>query len=67
MRDAESEYLDLAQDEENAVGAIVVASTEASDRTYRLVFGPNAGDFSPYIRPMTKIRYLSPSGYRNER
>jgi hypothetical protein len=31
------------QDEEDAMGAIVGASTEASDRTYRLAFGPNAG------------------------
>jgi hypothetical protein len=43
VRDAESEYLDLMQDEEDAMGAIVGASTDASDRTYRLAFGPNAG------------------------
>ncbi len=33
-RDAESEYLDLMQDAEDAMGAIVGASTDASDRTY---------------------------------
>ena len=38
VRDAESEYLDLMQDEEDAMGAIVGASI-----TYRLAFGPNAG------------------------
>ncbi len=38
VRDAESEYLDLVQDEEDAMGAIVGASI-----TYRLAFGPNAG------------------------
>ena len=38
VRDAESEYLDLIQDEEDAMGAIVGASI-----TYRLAFGPNAG------------------------
>jgi hypothetical protein len=43
----ESEYLDLMQDEEDAMGAIVGASTDASDRTYRLVFGPNAGLDAP--------------------
>jgi len=36
--DAESEYLDLMQDEEDAMGAIVGASI-----TYRLAFGPHAG------------------------
>ena len=36
--DAESEYLDLVQDEEDALGAIVGASM-----TYRLAFGPTAG------------------------
>ncbi len=36
-------YLDLMQPEEDAMGAIVGASTEASDRTYRLAFGPNPG------------------------
>ena len=34
----ESEYLDLIQDEEDAMGPIVGASI-----TYRLAFGPNAG------------------------
>jgi len=29
------------------MGAIVGASTEASDRTYRLAFGPNAGLGAP--------------------
>ena len=43
----ESEYLDLMQDEEDAMGAIVGASTDASDRTYRLAFGPNAGLGAP--------------------
>jgi hypothetical protein len=43
VRDAESEYLDLIQDEDDAMGAIVGASTDASDRTYRLAYGPNAG------------------------
>ena len=38
VRDAESEYLDLMQDEDDAMGAIVGASI-----TYRLAFGPNAG------------------------
>ena len=38
VRDAESEYLDLTQDEEDAMGAIVGASI-----TYRMAFGPNAG------------------------
>ena len=38
VRDAESAYLDLVQDEEDAMGAIVGASI-----TYRLAFGPNAG------------------------
>ena len=38
VRDAESEYLDLIQDEDDAMGAIVGASI-----TYRLAFGPNAG------------------------
>ena len=38
VRDAESAYLDLMQDEEDAMGAIVGASI-----TYRLAFGPNAG------------------------
>ena len=36
--DAQSEYLDLMQDEEDAMGAIVGASI-----TYRLAFDPNAG------------------------
>jgi|APSaa5957512535_1039671.scaffolds.fasta_scaffold77639_1 hypothetical protein len=43
----ESEYLDLMQDEEDAMGAIVGASTDAPDRTYRLAFGPNAGLGAP--------------------
>ena len=38
VRDAESEYLELMQDEEDAMGAIVGASI-----TYRLAFGPSAG------------------------
>jgi hypothetical protein len=38
VRDAESAYLDLIQDEEDAMGAIVGASI-----SYRLAFGPNAG------------------------
>ena len=38
VRDAESEYLDLMQDEDDAMGAIVGASI-----TYRLAFAPNAG------------------------
>ena len=38
VRDAESEYLNLMQDEEDAMGAIVGASI-----TYRLAFGPHAG------------------------
>jgi hypothetical protein len=37
--DAESEYLDLMQDEEDAMGAIVGAAITY----YRLAFGPNAG------------------------
>ncbi len=36
------EYLDLVQDEEDAMDAIVGASTDASDRTYRLA--PRKGD-----------------------
>jgi hypothetical protein len=47
VRDAESEYLDLMQGEEDAMGAIVGTSTDASDRTYRLAFGPNAGLGAP--------------------
>ncbi|XOV90499.1 MAG: hypothetical protein ACFHX7_11605 [Pseudomonadota bacterium] len=42
-RDAESEYLDLVPDEEDAMHSIIGASTDASDRTYRLAFGPNQG------------------------
>jgi hypothetical protein len=38
VRDAEFQYLDLIQDEDDAMGAIVGASI-----TYRLAFGPNAG------------------------
>ena len=38
VRDAEYEYLDLMQDEDDAMGAIVGASI-----SYRLAFGPNAG------------------------
>jgi hypothetical protein len=38
VRDAESEYLELMQDEEDAMDAIVGPSI-----TYRLAFGPNAG------------------------
>jgi hypothetical protein len=38
VRDADSEYLDLAQGEGDAMGAIIGASI-----TYRLTFGPNAG------------------------
>ena len=38
VRDVASEYLELVQDEEDAMGAIVGASI-----TYRLAFGPNAG------------------------
>ena len=37
-RDAESEYLDLVPDEEDAMHGIIGASV-----TYRLAFGPNAG------------------------
>jgi len=37
VRDAEFQYLDLIQDEDDAMGAIVGASI-----TYRLAFGPNA-------------------------
>jgi len=38
IRDAESQYLDLLQDEEDAMAAIVGGSI-----TYRLALGPNAG------------------------
>ncbi|MEO2181621.1 MAG: IS91 family transposase, partial [bacterium] len=38
VRDAKFQYLDLIQDEDDAMGAIVGASI-----TYRLAFGPNAG------------------------
>ena len=38
VRDAETEYLDLSPDEDDAMNAIVGASI-----TYRLAFGPNAG------------------------
>ena len=38
IRDAQSEYPDLMQDEKDVLGAIVGASI-----TYRLAFGPNAG------------------------
>ena len=38
VRDAESAYLDLIQDEEDAMGAIVGASI-----TYLVAFGPNVG------------------------
>ena len=37
-RDAESEYLDLVPDEEDAMHGIIGASV-----AYRLAFGPNAG------------------------
>lgn len=60
-RDAESAYLDLQDDDEDALAPIVGASPEASDRSYRLAFGPNAGlgvpaeRHSPYkpYRPAT--------------
>ena len=45
VRDAESEYLNLMQDEEDAMGAIVGASI-----TYRLAFGPNVGLGAPAER-----------------
>ena len=38
-RDAESEYLDLVPDEQDAMHSIIGASV-----TYRLAFGPNAGN-----------------------
>ena len=44
VRDPERDYLDLLPDEDDAMNAIVGASTDASDRTYRLAFGPNAGN-----------------------
>ncbi len=40
VRDAESEYLDLLPDEDDAMSAIVGASI-----TDRLVFGPNYSEF----------------------
>jgi len=43
VRDPEHDYLDLLPDEDDAMNAIVGASTEASDRTYRLALGPDAG------------------------
>ena len=43
FRDVESEYLDLASTEDDAMQGIISASTEASDRSYRLAFGPNTG------------------------
>ena len=42
-RDAESEYLDLVPDEDDVLHEIIGASTDASDRTYQLAFGPNHG------------------------
>ena len=48
--DAESAYLDLQPDADDAMTTIVGASTEASDRSYRLAFGPNAGLGVPEVR-----------------
>ncbi len=42
-RDVESAYLNLQTDAEDAMASIVGASSEASHRSYRLAFGPNAG------------------------
>ena len=36
VRDAESEYLELMQDQKDAKGAILGARTDTSDRSYRL-------------------------------
>ena len=36
VRDAESEYLELMQDQKDAMGAILGARTDTSDRSYRL-------------------------------
>jgi hypothetical protein len=35
------------QNENDAMGAIIGASTDASARTYRLAFGPKAGPGAP--------------------
>jgi hypothetical protein len=43
VRDAESAYLDLQADQDDAMANIIGASSEASHRAYRLAFGPNAG------------------------
>ena len=43
VRDTETAYLDLHTDEDDAMATIVGASSEASHRSYRLAFGPNAG------------------------
>lgn len=59
VRDAESEYLDLYTDEEDAMPDIVGASI-----SYRLAFGPNAGKkaLTLQTRPAT-----SESGNHDER
>lgn len=43
VRDAESDYLDLQADDDDAMATRIGASSEASHRSYRLAFGPNAG------------------------
>jgi len=42
-RDAESGYLNLMPHKEDAMHGIISASTDASDRTYRLACGSNQG------------------------
>lgn len=49
VRDAESEYLELMQDQKDAKGAILRARTDTSVRAYRLVSGPNAGLGAPGV------------------
>lgn len=49
VRDAESEYLELMQDQKDAKGAILRVRTDTSVRAYRLVSGPNAGLGAPGV------------------
>jgi len=49
VRDAESEYLELMQDQKDAKGAILRVRTDTSVRAYHLVSGPNAGLGAPGV------------------
>ena len=65
VRDAESEYLELMQDQEDAKGAILSARTDTSVRAYRLVSGPNAGlgaPTKPLTLPTVLVRTEQPKG-----